>query len=87
MAANEDVPLDLGGPVDAPFERFEEFWVERPLIERFQEMVAHYGDKIAVDDGVVRLTYDELSRASLHLAKAHRGGRTIGTSGRHPLAE
>src|SRR5438105_2135429 len=69
LSANEDVPLDHGGPVDAPFERFEEFWLERPLIERFQGMVARYGDKIAVDDGVVCLTYNELLRASLHLAK------------------
>jgi non-ribosomal peptide synthetase component F len=44
-------------------------WVDRPIFDRFAHIVAQYGQKIAVDDGVLRFSYDQLFRASLHLAQ------------------
>lgn len=82
LTASDELPLDHRGPTDTPFEPFEGFWLERPLIERFQEMVARYGDKISVDDGVLRLTYNELLSASLRLARVIEpivpAGRPVG---------
>lgn len=67
-AAQEQRP-DIAGPMDVPFERFETEWIQRPLFERFEHVVALHAQKIAVDDGAVRLTYRELRRASLDLAR------------------
>src|SRR5262245_26524702 len=63
------VPLDQGGPVDIPFERFTDYWLERSLFERFTYIVGRHGDRIAVDDGLARYTYRELMRAAVHLAR------------------
>lgn len=59
---------DTRGSADVQFERFEESWIERPIFERFEYIVARHGNKIAVDDGVRRLTYREVMRACKHLA-------------------
>ena len=62
------VPLDLDGPVDVPFEPVGEEWFTRSPIERFDYIVAKYGDRLAVDDGRSRLTYAELQRVARALA-------------------
>ena len=41
IAAN-NLPLDDGGPVDVPFERFTDDWIERPIFERFEYIVERY---------------------------------------------
>jgi acyl-coenzyme A synthetase/AMP-(fatty) acid ligase len=63
-----NVSLDFGGPVDVPFEYFAESWIERPIFERFESIVQRHGNRIAVDDGLARFTYNELMRACLDLA-------------------
>jgi acyl-coenzyme A synthetase/AMP-(fatty) acid ligase/acyl carrier protein len=63
------LPLDHGGPVDVPFELFTDDWIDRPVFERFEYIVERYGDRIALDDGLARYTYDELMRASARLAQ------------------
>ena len=69
ITARHDFALDLGGPVEVAFDRFESELLERPLIERFNSIVARFPDKIAVDDGMIKLSYRELQRACLHLAQ------------------
>ena len=68
IAANV-VPLDYGGPVDTPFERFTDDWIEQSIFERFAYIVERYGDRIAVDDELARYTYRELMRAGTDLAR------------------
>ncbi|MCW5715736.1 MAG: AMP-binding protein [Bauldia sp.] len=60
-ASGRPHPIDFGGPVGVPFEPFGE-WGERHALERVDEMVRRHHDKIAVDDGVTRITYAELKR-------------------------
>ena len=62
-------PLDLGGPADVPFERFADEWIEMPLMKRFEQVALRYADRIAVDDGKIRLTYRALRYAVYRLAK------------------
>jgi len=62
--------LDLDGPVDVPFERFEADWVLQPVADRFDVVADRFASKLAVDDGEVRLTYSEIKNASLALAGA-----------------
>src|SRR6266849_10137744 len=62
----DSISLDHDGPTN-DFVPFEDGWVERPVVERFEDVVRRYGDKIAVDDSVMRLTYREVRRASLRL--------------------
>src|ERR1035438_6422431 len=66
--SHADLPLDHEGPTDVAFEQFDDVWVERPIVDRFNQVVARYGDKTAVVDEITRLTYRELQRASFHLA-------------------
>jgi len=67
IAAN-NLPLDDRGPIDVPFERFTNDWIEHPIFERFEHVVERHFDKIAVDDGLTRYTYREIMRISVHLA-------------------
>ena len=63
-----NIALDDNGPVDVPFDRFVDDWIDRPIFERFQLIVEQYGSSIAVDDGLVRYTYRELMLACIPLA-------------------
>src|SRR6185312_11936502 len=67
IAAN-NLPLDDRGPIDVPFERFMNDWIEHPIFERLEHVVERHFDKIAVDDGLTRYTYREIMRISVHLA-------------------
>lgn len=60
------VPLDHHGPVDTIFEPFE--GSEPGLFDRLDLMAARHADRIAVDDGIDRLTYGELIRKARALA-------------------
>jgi len=52
-----------------PLPPFAESWIERPIMARFELVAARHANKIAVDDGTLRLTYSELRRAARHLAR------------------
>lgn len=67
--AGEATPLDLAGPVDIPFERFADEWIEQPLVKRFEQIALRYGDRIAIDDGNIHLTYHALRCAVYRLAQ------------------
>ena len=66
--ATRPVPLDYKGPEDIAFDRMGEEWFERSPIDRFDHVAARHGDRIAVDDGNVQLTYDDVRRAAQALA-------------------
>ena len=67
--AGDAVPLDFSGPADVSFERFADEWIESPLAERFEQVALRYADRIAVDDGEIRLTYRALRFAVYRLAQ------------------
>lgn len=62
------VAIDSGGPGDTPFEPFRPEWTNRPVILRFQAMADRHRNKVAIDDGTVRLTYSEVRAAVADLA-------------------
>ncbi len=74
--------------------RLQDHWIEQPLIHRFEQAVARHGDKVALDDGVTRLTYCELRRALVHLAQhivaavpmGHPVGVLLPNGARFPIA-
>jgi acyl-coenzyme A synthetase/AMP-(fatty) acid ligase/thioesterase domain-containing protein len=64
-----DLPLDHDGPIEVPFEPWPDSWIDRPIIEIFNEVAARHGDKTAIVDENTRLTYRALQSAALHLAR------------------
>jgi acyl-coenzyme A synthetase/AMP-(fatty) acid ligase/thioesterase domain-containing protein len=69
QAPRDDLAIDHDGPTDVAFDRFDDTWIDRPIIELFNQVVARHGDKLATVDETTRLTYRELQRASFHLAR------------------
>ncbi|RYG18183.1 MAG: hypothetical protein EON96_05335, partial [Caulobacteraceae bacterium] len=63
------VQPDANGPEDVPFEPFDARWMQATPIERFDYMAERYADRIAVDDGVTRLTYAQVARKARALAQ------------------
>jgi non-ribosomal peptide synthetase component F len=43
-------------------------WIDRPIFARFESIADLTPDKIALDDGVFRFTYQEVQQAARHLA-------------------
>lgn len=60
--------LDLNGPRDVAFCRFEESWVERPAIELFAEIAERRPDAVACEDGDGGFTFAEMWKAACWLA-------------------
>ncbi|MDB5761903.1 MAG: AMP-dependent synthetase [Herminiimonas sp.] len=69
FSAESLTPLDAEGPVDIPFHRFEDAWIDRPIIERFETAALQHADRVAVADGSKKLTYGELRRYAYCLAQ------------------
>ena len=67
-SASEAIPLDFEGPVDIIFERFEDAWIERPIMARFEQIAVRHAERVAVDDGTTRMTYRMLRRSVYSLA-------------------
>ncbi|OJU12155.1 MAG: hypothetical protein BGN86_09000 [Caulobacterales bacterium 68-7] len=67
------VPLDHAGPTDRAFDPIDEAWLARSMIERFEAVAARFPDRIAVDDGAIRLTYAELRARAYDLAHRLEG--------------
>jgi amino acid adenylation domain-containing protein len=61
--------LDLNGPRDVAFRRFERNWVDRPAIELFAEVAAQRPDAIACEDLDGGVTFAALWRAARWLAR------------------
>ncbi|MEN3366625.1 MAG: hypothetical protein V7606_3899 [Burkholderiales bacterium] len=63
------VPLDFEGPSDVGFERFEESWMNRPIVERFEQIALKHASRTAVSDYTQRLTYEELRARAYRVAQ------------------
>ena len=50
------------------FERFDDGWIDRPIFTRFRLIAARNPGKIALDDGVLQLTYQDVLRVAQNLA-------------------
>ena len=64
------------------FERFDDGWIDRPIFTRFRLIAARNPGKIALDDGVLQLTYQDVLRVAqnlaLHVEATVAKGRPIG---------
>ena len=86
--------LDRDGPVEVPFDRFEDCWVERPIVARFEWIAARHTNDLALEDGERRFTYGALRRAvrclARHIDATVPLGRPVGvllaSGARYPLA-
>ncbi|HSZ74499.1 MAG TPA: non-ribosomal peptide synthetase [Rhizomicrobium sp.] len=64
-----DRALDWHGPVARAFVPFPHADLERPITALFETVARDHADRIALDDGHVRLTYRETLHAVRHLAR------------------
>jgi hypothetical protein len=60
---------DIEGRTDLPFESFEDSAIEPPIVLRFRAIAGRFAARVAIDDGVARLTYGEARRIVCHLAR------------------
>ena len=80
-SADTTAPLDFGGPIDDTFDRFDDSWIERPIMERFEEIAVRYATRPAVGDSSNTWTYAELRRWAYRLAEGVTNvaaGRPVG---------
>ena len=74
--------LDLNGPRDISFTRFEASWVERPAVELFAEVAARCPDAVACEDLAGGITFAAMWDAARTLAAtidlAIPAGRAVG---------
>ena len=66
------VPLDLNGPVGFAFEPFAAVDTATPIGVLFARIAARHADRIAIDDGQVRLSYAEALAVVRRLSAAVR---------------
>jgi non-ribosomal peptide synthetase component F len=52
-------PLDLDLPSGRTFEQLPEEWVDRPVPDILAEVVTHFPNRLAIDDGIRRLSYED----------------------------
>ena len=68
QAPRGDLAIDHDGPIDIAFDKLDETWIERSITELFDQAAGRNGDKLAIVDETIRLSYRELQRSSFHLA-------------------
>ena len=59
--AQQDFPLDHGGPVDRPFKRFPASTLENSIAQRFFAAAQDFASSLALSDGTRNLPYAELA--------------------------
>jgi acyl-CoA synthetase (AMP-forming)/AMP-acid ligase II/thioesterase domain-containing protein len=64
-----DVPLDMGGPTDRPFDRMGADFSGVPAIEHLSAIAKRFPDKVALSDTTDQITYSELLTRVLTLAQ------------------
>ena len=87
-------PIDLGGPVDRPFDRMGPEFACVAALEHLARVAGNFPDKIAISDGACQFSYSELLTKVLGLAHAIAtavpGGQAVGlllgNSVWHPIA-
>jgi non-ribosomal peptide synthetase component F len=60
---------DIECRTDLSFESFEDSAIEPSIVPRFRAIAGRYAARIAIGDGVARLTYGEAWRIACHLAR------------------
>ena len=68
--AQTDFPLDHGGPVDRPFERFPAAALENSITDRFFATARDFSSDLALSDGTRSLTYAQLAALVDRIAAA-----------------
>lgn len=68
--AQQDFPLDHGGPVDRPFERFPAAALDHSITQRFFATARDFASDLALSDCTRRLTYAELAALVDRIAAA-----------------
>jgi non-ribosomal peptide synthetase component F/thioesterase domain-containing protein/acyl carrier protein len=75
------VAADFNGPVDVPFRRFEEAWIEQPIFTLFCKTATLHADRIALTDASRQLTYaqvlEQVTRLAGRIAR-HAGNAPVG---------
>lgn len=78
-----DLPLDLGGPIDRPFERMGPTFANVPAIQHLKATASKYPARIAMSDGAHEITYSAFLARSLRLAQTiaetTREGEAVGS--------
>lgn len=64
-----EVPLDLNGPVDRPFDPLEAGFAGVSAIEHLIAVTAKYANRVAISDGTHSFTYSQLLSRVLSLAQ------------------
>lgn len=68
-SAGSLTPLDVEGPVNVGFDRFDDAWIDRPIIERFETIALRYADRTALTDKGNSLRYREVRSRAYTLAR------------------
>ena len=68
--SREASPIDLGGPVDRPYEPIPASALEHSVIDRFELMARRHVGRTAVEDASRRLTYGQLAERMRRIASA-----------------
>lgn len=87
-------PLDIGGPVDRPFERMGDDFSSIGASDHLKRIAAKFPDKLAISDGARQFTYGELLSAVDTLARliavavpeGQAVGLLLGNSAWYPVA-
>ena len=64
------MPLDHGGPIDQPFEVFEDLVFESSIIDRFGEISTRFPNRTAIADHITTMSYAQLAALANHIAIA-----------------
>jgi acyl-CoA synthetase (AMP-forming)/AMP-acid ligase II/thioesterase domain-containing protein len=65
-----EMPLDLQGPIDRPFDRMGADFAGAPAIEHLKAVARRFADRIAMSDGTHHVTYSDFLARALRLAQA-----------------
>jgi|tagenome__1003787_1003787.scaffolds.fasta_scaffold20986967_2 acyl-CoA synthetase (AMP-forming)/AMP-acid ligase II/thioesterase domain-containing protein len=78
-----ELALDMGGPVDRPYDRMGADFAGVCAIEHLRAVAARFADRVAVSDGACQITYSDFLARVLALAQviatAVPEGRAIGS--------
>src|ERR1700737_2311426 len=65
-----EFPLDMGGPIDRPFDRMGADFASVPAIEHLSAVAKRFADRVAISDGADQITYSDFLARVLTLARA-----------------
>ncbi|WP_151447291.1 AMP-binding protein [Lacisediminimonas profundi] len=69
IQAGVAVAPDFNGPVEVPFQRFEEAWIEQPIFARFLQTATVHAGRVAITDARHQFTYAQVLEQVRRLAQ------------------